>query len=284
MHFFSRIFLPFLLLSYISAETYLKLQHSSLCGEVGCKLAGELLRFDSLYLNYFGMAALVGLLLLGYYSHKKPLFEILFFVVLYSALAFESVILGYQFFANSEICIFCLGVFSSLLIIALLNPRKNLLLIVPVVFSIILALSALAIPKNQAFVTIPGMYLIQSENCGHCKKVKSYFAQNCIDYTPISIENINARDFLKFLDISSIPVLVINENSNIILLKGDKNIIAYFEEKCETKESVKKVTPGQTQSSAQGVSLDLFGGNTDAGCAITITDTPSCEDKNATLR
>ena len=89
MRFFSRVFLPFLLFIYIGLETYLKLQHTSLCGEVGCKLAGELLKFNALYLNYFGLAAVFSLVFLGYRSLKSPFFKTLFFMVLYAAIAFE---------------------------------------------------------------------------------------------------------------------------------------------------------------------------------------------------
>ena len=74
MHFFSRVFLPFLLFVYIAIETYLKIQHTSLCGEVGCALAGELLRFDHIYLNYFGLAGVLSLIITGYRSLKSVFF------------------------------------------------------------------------------------------------------------------------------------------------------------------------------------------------------------------
>ena len=108
MAFFSRVFSPFFLLGYIAIETYLKLKNTSLCGEVGCKLAGELLRFNPMYLNYLGMIAVLTLLILGYLSLKSKKVEKLFFIVLYSALAFETTIITYQFIANPEPCIFCL--------------------------------------------------------------------------------------------------------------------------------------------------------------------------------
>ncbi len=80
MRFFSRVFLPLLLLGYIGTETYLKLQHSSLCGAVGCKLAGELLKFDAIYLNYFGLVSVFFLIILGYLSLKNRFYEALFFI------------------------------------------------------------------------------------------------------------------------------------------------------------------------------------------------------------
>ncbi len=282
MRFFARVFLPFLLFVYIGIETYLRLQHTSLCGEVGCALAGELLRFDHIYLNYFGLAGVLSLIISGYRSLKSTFFETLFFIFLYAGIAFEATIIGYQFIANPEPCIFCLSVFSSLLVIALFSQMKHFAIVLASVFSIFLGLNTLTIPQNRSFVTAPGLYLIQSETCAHCKKVKKYFAEHHIDYTPISSKEINARGFLKFVDISSIPVLIIKEPSSMTILKGDKKIITHFEalSKGEVLKDAVESTP--VQSSVLGLSSDFLGAGEDAGCALTITETPSCADTNAT--
>jgi glutaredoxin len=282
MRFFSRVFLPFLLLIYIGVETYLKLHHTSLCEEVGCKLAGELLKFNPIYLNYFGFISVFALFVLGYRSLKSTFFETLFFVVLYAAIAFEATILSYQFIVNPEACIFCLGVFSSLLLIALFNHGKHFYIVIVVTLSILLGLSTLAIPQNKSFIISPGNYLIQSETCSHCKKVKKYFAENHIEYTSISSKEINARAFLKFLDIHSIPVLVIKEASGMKLLKGDKNIIAYFETQTKDEVPTTEVIAPSTQSSTQSFSADFLREGQEEECAISITETPSCEDDNIT--
>jgi len=282
MPFFARVFLPFLLFVYIGIETYLRLQHTSLCGEVGCALAGELLRFDHIYLNYFGLAGVLSLIITGYRSLKSSVFETLFFILLYSGIAFETTIISYQFIANPEPCLYCLSVFSSLLVIALFSQIKHFAVVLATVLFIFLGLNTLTIPQNRSFVTDPGLYLIQSETCGHCKKVKKYFSEHHIEYTPISAKEINARGFLKFVDISTIPVLIINEASGITILKGDRKIIAYFD--AQNKEEVLK-DEGETapvQSTALGFSSDFLGAGGDAGCALTITDTPSCTDDNAT--
>lgn len=282
MRFFSRVFLPFLLLSYIGIETYLKLQHTSLCGEVGCKLAGELLRFDYMYLNYFGLAGVLSLILLGYRSLKSSFFETLFFILLYSAIAFEATIIAYQFIANPEPCIFCLSVFSSLLVIALFTHAKHFTIVIAAALSILLGLSALTIPQNRSFITTPGLYLIQSDTCSHCKKVKKYFAEHHMDYTSISSKEVNARGFLKFVDISSIPVLLIKEPSGISILKGDEKIIEHFETQAQEVVVTPEVIPEPVQSSALVLSSDFLGAGQDAGCALTIIETPSCEDDNTT--
>lgn len=282
MRFFSRIFLPLLLLGYIGTETYLKLNHTSLCGEVGCKLAGELLKFNALYLNYFALAGLFTLLILGYLSLKNKFFEVLFFIGLYAAIAFEATIISYQFIANPEPCLFCLTIFSSLLLIALFAHVKSFPIVVVSVVALFIGLNTLAITQNKAFVTAPGLYLIQSETCSHCKKVKKYFADNNIQYTAISTQEVNARNFLKFVDIATIPVLIKKEALNITLLTGDKKIISYFESKKEISTTVTEAPTETTQSNTLELSSDFLSAGGEDGCTLTITETPDCADGNST--
>ncbi len=275
---FSRVFLPFLLLVYISIETYLKLQHSSLCQAVGCKLAGELLKFDSLYLNYMGVLGVSILIIFGALSYKIKLFEKLFFVSLYSAVAFESVILSYQFFVNPELCIFCLGIFSSLVIIAIVSNLKNFFLILPI-GAIIVALGILNIPTNEALITNDGKYLIQSPICSHCKKVKKYFKENHIKYNAIESSNTNAKMMLKSMGINTIPVLIIKDKSQMNIIKGDRDIIAYFDgaKEPDIKDVIDTSTPNQ--SSVMDYT-DTFSVTSDKGCSIEITKEAPCADDN----
>jgi glutaredoxin len=292
MRFIARVFLPLLLLGYIATETYLKLQHTSLCGEVGCKLAGELLKFDALYLNYFGLGGVFILIILGILSLKNKFYEALFFVGLYGAIAFEATIISYQFIANPEPCIFCLGIFSSLLLIALASNIKHFAITLATVLAIFVGLNTLTVPQNKAFASTSGNYLIQSATCPHCKKVKAYLKENNIPYTPISTKEANARAFLKFVNITSIPALILKDKSQIQLIVGDKKIIAHFEkEKHIVVPTQATKTPEElpTQQSSTlplgGLSSDfLSAGGDDAGCAITITETPSCEDDNASAQ
>ena len=280
MRFFARIFLPFLLLIYIGIETYLKLQHTSLCGEVGCKLAGELLNFNSIYLNYFGLIGLLLLIFFGYRSLTNRFFETLFFLFLYAGIAFEATILSYQIIANPALCIFCLSVFSSLLVIALFSQVKHFAVVLTSTLFIFLGLKTLTIPENRSFVTAPGLYLIQSETCGHCQRVKKYFSDHHIEYTAIASKEINARGFLKFVEISSIPVLIIKDTDKITMIKGDKKIIAHFE--TENNEPMPQTNSVSEQHNAIGLSRDFLSEGSDDGCTLSIAETSSCEDDNAT--
>ncbi len=81
MNFFIRVVSPILLIIYISIETILKLQNSSLCSSTGCKLAGELLKFNSIYLNIFGIIGALAIAITGFKSLKNPVWEKLFLLL-----------------------------------------------------------------------------------------------------------------------------------------------------------------------------------------------------------
>lgn len=275
MAWFSRVIVPFLLLAYIATETYMKLQHSSLCEATGCKLAGELLKFDSIYLNYFGMAGVFVLLLVGFVSLKSNLAKRLFSTVLYGAIAFEATIIIYQFIANPEPCVFCMGIFASLLLIALLSNIKQFLVVVVIVSAIAMALYTLAISQNKSFVIANGTYLIHSDSCPHCKKVKKYLAQNHIKYTPISAKEVNARAFLKFVSINSIPVLLLKDTTGIRIIQGDKAILAYYQKPQQTNTTTASSSTLPSNPTTMGSFLSA--GAKDDGCALSITASEPCE-------
>ncbi|HHB95204.1 MAG TPA: hypothetical protein ENK88_08665 [Campylobacterales bacterium] len=230
----SFIYLPLLFTIYVTTEAILKLFHSTLCESTGCLLADSLLRFDSIYLNFIGVADALVILLIGILTFNKKVSEKLFFIVVVSSLLFETIMLGYQYFASPQMCKFCMGVYTFLVLITLLSSRKYFIMVVPAVIALITALSFLAIPKSQAFVVSNGNYLIQSSTCPHCKKVKAYLKEQHIDFTKLDIDDIEARNFATFLNFKTIPILLVKDGKNVQIINGDKNIIEYFENKNET--------------------------------------------------
>ena len=232
---------------------------------MGCKLAGELLNFAPIYLNYFGLSGLLFLIFFGYRSLKNTFSETLFFLLLYAGIAFEATIFSYQ-----------------IIVIALFSHAKYFAVILTSILFIFLGLKTLTIPENRSFVTTPGLYLIQSETCGHCIKVKKYFAEHHINYTAIPSKGINARGFLKFVEIHSIPVLIIKESDTITMIKGDKNIIAHFDAK--NKKPIPQIDSNSIsdQNNAIGLSRDFLSAGSDDGCTLSISETSSCKDDNTT--
>ncbi len=221
----SFIFLPILFFLYVSGETYLKLHHSSLCASTGCKLADSLLLFDSIYLNYIGMFAGFGILITGILAYKKVIHINLFYIVVGSALLFETIMLGYQYFASPEMCKFCMGVYAFLVAILITASFRHFIVTAMGVVSVLMALSFLAIPQSKPYVLKDGNYLLQSVSCPHCKKVKKYMKDNSIAFTKIDIEDIEAQHFATFLNFKTIPILIKKEGSHIKIINGDKDII-----------------------------------------------------------
>lgn len=270
MKLFGRVILPILLLIYIGIETYAKLNHTSICGTTGCELAGELLKFNSIYLNYFGALGALFIALYGYLSRKSEVFEKLFFITLYAAIAFESIMIAYQVIANPEPCIFCMGVYSGLLLIALFSHWRYLLYAVPAIVALFLSMYALSMTQNRAITNEDGNYLISAKSCPHCKKVKKYFADQNISYQAIPVrKDSNARFFIKQLGINTIPVLIIKDKGHAEVLKGDKAIIAYFEE---------KNTPADATETDSTIGISGIYNNQEEGCSASILQDTGCSE------
>jgi len=269
----SFIYLPLLFTIYVTVEAVLKLFHSTLCASTGCLLADSLLRFDSIYLNFIGVADALVILLIGVLSFNKKVSEKLFFLVLIASLLFETIMLGYQYFASPEMCKFCMGVYTFLVIITLLSSRKYFLMVIPAVIAVITSLSFLAVPKSQAFVVSNGNYLIQSPTCPHCKKVKEYLKEQHIDFSKLDIDDIEARNFATFLNFKTIPILLIKDGKNIQIINGDKNIIDYFENKSKdiNIEDTVEVEDSATVESGSSDSSAVLSGDdeeADEGCGF----------------
>jgi glutaredoxin len=234
----------------------------------GCELAGALLNFDAIYINYLGVFAALTLLILGLLTYKKKIPQLLFFVVLVASLLFETVMLGYQYFASPKMCAFCMGVYGFLVVILLLTARRYALAVIPSVIAVLMALSFLAIPASKTFIEKDGTYLIQSPTCPHCKKVKKYMHENNIDFTKIDIAEIEAQHFATFLNFKSIPILVIKEGKNVKIINGDRNII----------DSYEKIDSDEIQIE-ESVSLDTtFNAVEEEGCGFGNLNTITAQE------
>jgi len=244
-----------------------------LCHSTGCELAGELLRFESIYLNYFGALGALLMAILGFISIKKESFEKLFLSVVFASVTFETIMIAYQVIANPEPCIFCMGVYIQLLFIAFMSDKRYLLFCMPAIVAIYVSMASLAIPANKSIITGDGLYLLHSETCPHCNMVKKYLASKSMDYTGISIIDPNGRSLLKSLGYTQIPVLIIKKGSHIETMKGDKDIIAYLSK----KDINQTASATENSSSDSDIKLD---NNEDGGCEASIFKAPSCEDKS----
>ena len=274
MRFLSYIFLPFLFLSYLITDTYLKLNHSALCHSKGCELAATLIKIDAVTLNYIGIASALLLLFLGVLAYKELVSKKVFLIYLLSCVLFETIMLGYQFFASPVLCKFCLGVYGFLLLTMLFTSWKYFVAIIPLIIAPFIALSLLSIPRHISFIDSDANYLIQSPTCPHCKLVKDYLHQKKIPFIKLNSSDIEDRNFIRFLGYKTIPLLIIKKGSHTTIVNGDEDIVEYFEKQKQKQKQAEKMDL-QTQSKEAGL-LELSPKKGD-GCEIDLALKPSCK-------
>ena len=262
--------LPLLLAIYIMVETILKINNIELCSSTGCALAGELLKFDSLYLNYLGVVGAIVLLILALLKLDK------FYTILsVTMVAFESLLIASQLNINPEVCKFCLGVYTFLLAILFVANRRVFAYTIPVIGAIFVAFSILSIPKNKNLIVNDGLYLIASKTCPHCKKTKEFLDKEQIKYKIIPSKDINAYYFAKSLNINKIPIAIKKSGDEYKVLVGDEKIINFFKkDKSKTQETTQE-TPQITQ---EPFKPKLNYG--EEGCTFNPIEEPTCESEN----
>ncbi len=230
------LILPILFFLYNLGESILKLNHSSFCESAGCMFADTLLRFDSLYLNYIGVVISALIMIVGYLSYKEKISQKIFYLLVFVSLLFETIMLGYQYFASPVLCKFCMGVYGFLWAIMITSSRRYTLMVIPAVLALLTALTFLTIPKTQAYVTSDGLYLIQSSTCPHCIKVKEYFKAHDIAFTKLDIHSPEARNFATYMNFGTIPIMIQKEGELVTIINGDEAILDFFKEEVTAEE------------------------------------------------
>ena len=271
--------LPILLFIYIVADTILKQKDVELCSSTGCEMAGQLLKFDSLYLNYLGAFGALVLALLAFLKADK-----LFTWLSATMVIFESLLIASQLNLNPEVCKFCLGVYAFLWLILLTANRRVALYATAPAIAVFVALSILAIPKNKSILQKDGLYLIASKTCPHCKKTKAFLNKEGIKYNVLKASDVNNFYFAKSLNITKIPIAIEKKGDIYHIYVGDRNIIDRYSKKATQSSHMSN----QQNNSSNEVQKKLesnpsqeefkpkinFGG--DEGCALSIQET-SCE-------
>jgi len=268
--------LPLLLAIYIALDTILKANNVELCSSTGCELAGELLKFNSTYLNYLGIAGALFLVILSLFKNEK-----LYTVIAVAMVAFESLLIASQLNLNPEVCKFCLGVYSFLLLILLNAKPKVFLYTLPTIAAIFVAFSILSIPKNKTLVSKDGLYLIASKTCPHCKKTKEFLNKEGIKYQVIKAEDTNAYHFAKSLKISKIPIAIEKKADSYTITVGDKNIIAKYGKKEQTNTKEEPKTSQVEDANPLQPKLNLSG---EEGCSYSPIEEPSCESEDGSSK
>jgi len=266
--------LPLLLAIYIILDTILKANNIELCSSTGCELAGDLLKFDSLYLNYAGIFGALVLVILSFI--KSEVAAKLYTIAIATMVAFESFLIASQLNLNPELCKFCLGVYGFLLLILLNNNFRVFSYMLPIITAIFVAFSLIAIPKNKTLIKENGLYLIASKTCPHCKKAKEFLDKKGVKYKVIKSANTNAFYLAKSLNLHKIPIAIEKKDDKINILVGDKKIIEYFSK--NNKKNI--IQNSQATINTQEELKPTLNLNGDEGCSYSPIEEPSCESEN----
>lgn len=134
-------------------DTFLSFYNISICPTEACKIAGNYLIFKPYILTLLGGLFFL-LLFLNFwlYKKKKGYYESIFWLLIFSALSFDGVLVGYLY-KTKTFCLLCLGVASfillSLIFISyILKNYRNIIVGVLIWLSSLSAVNILHLDKN----------------------------------------------------------------------------------------------------------------------------------------
>jgi hypothetical protein len=247
---------------------------SSICPTQGCKIVEGLTIISPLLLNFLGLLFFQavfwtrGLLKIKTFWGIAPLG-----VMLLCGLAFDSALLGYQIYVAQTFCAYCLVVFGFVLVLNLLNGRKQVIRGLAIMGVTLFSFSILSFvpgaPVSKTFslksaayglkscsAPTKEIYLLFSSKCPHCQSIiKSMNQCNSCDLYLNPIDDIETLDIagielnegfspringhiLTVLGIDTIPVLVSKGPDTYSIIKGEKNILNYIRHTCFTSDEV----------------------------------------------
>jgi len=283
---------------------------SSICPTQGCKIVEGLMIISPLLLNFLGL--LFFQMVFWIRGLKKKTFCGIapLGVLLLCGLVFDSILLGYQVYVAQTFCLYCLVVFGFVLLLNLLNGRKQVILGLAVMGVTLFSFSIMSfVPgtrvsktfslKNTAYgmkscsSATKEIYLLFSSKCSHCQSIiKSMNQCNSCDLYLNPIDDIETLDIdgielnegfspringhiLTVLGIDTVPVLVSKGPDTYSIIKGEKNILNYIRHTCFTSDDVLYL---DKSISTDDEEISVF--SEESGeCSVTV-DCPESENLN----
>jgi len=226
-------------------------------------------------------------------------------LLLIAAMAAEGVLLGFQYYVAEVFCIYCIVIFTLILLLNLLMGRRQLLAGLAVTGSVLLAFAGLQfVPHSQAggldlrdgvyarlerSGTGKTLHLFFSSSCPHCEDVIATIdeAFTCsLNFNPIDdlqkppleslvlspgYSSLINRNFLKSIGISEIPVLMVRTADEMRMIKGKQAIMAYFDSNCRPGDSLVEEQSGVSATGMPGTATPFVppdGG--DETCSVEV--------------
>lgn len=246
---------------------------SSICPTQGCKIVEGLTIISPLLLNFLGLLFFQAVFWIRGLKKKTFCGIAPLGVLLLCGLVFDSILLGYQVYVAQTLCVYCLVVFGFVLLLNLLNGRKQVILSLAVVGATLFSFSIMSFvpgaPVSKTFslksaayglkscsAATKEIYLLFSSKCPHCQSIiKSMNQCNSCDLYLNPIDDIETLDIdgielnegfspringhiLTVLGIDTIPVLVSKGPDTYSIIKGEKNILNYIRHTCFTSDDV----------------------------------------------
>ncbi len=206
-------------------EFALKFYGKSICQTEGCRVVESFVKGGDIVLLLIGMGLFATLLLLSFVKR----FYFLHSLILISAMAVEGYLLAFQAFVIKEFCIFCLVVFTILLLSSLLRflMGHRELVFAFVCFASLFLITYLVNPRISDFPSAKQNYvLVYSKDCPHCKEVIQFCEQMSIPIHKIEVDKVSG--LMRALNLKSVPILYCNEGLEKKFILGAENIKGYL--------------------------------------------------------
>ncbi len=251
----------------------LTVDSDGICFNEGCEIIDSLTTVSPIIFNGVGFFFFQLVMWSLWFSKKGGTgWLIAVNLLLLGGLASEGVLVAFQFFVAETFCSYCLLIFSLIIILTVFAGLRQILAGGMVFLSVLLAFSSLQFSSARlpdklslekgsfAYVKKDDsdrqVYLFFSSSCPHCETVlESLGTDNLcnVRFNPITpIESVAIDDavktddyspdinrrFLKGLGINEIPVLAIQDEGGLQVLKGENRIIDYLQKNCQKKEAV----------------------------------------------
>lgn len=234
-----------------------------LCASEGCELVDQLTTVSPVLFNLAGLFFFL-FLLPGwrYASNQTDIRAQLFRLLLLGGLVAEGVLIGFQFIVIDTFCLYCLIVFTCILLLNLLAGIRQLLAGLFLFATVLLAMSSLEFSQSAEgsqtvtkgiFASRPSpvatttAHLFFSSACPHCKTVLDVMVNDPalnIHFNPTdSMSSLEVagvtlnpdyspaanRAFLRSVGIDEIPVLLVHTDAGgYVLIRGEQTILHYL--------------------------------------------------------
>jgi hypothetical protein len=288
----------------------------AICLNEGCRVIEGLTRVPPLYINLAGLGFFLAAAALVRRAPASGFAQRLLGLLLLGAIAAEGVLFSFQYFVAKAFCAWCLAVFALVVLLNLFAGVRQALRAAAVFTASLLVFSVLSFgviqPPSGGRALDRGtygvrscaapakqVYLVFSSTCPHCAEVlrtlescnSCNFHFNPIDQiTGLDLPGVERaasydpgvnRGLLALLGIEEVPVLLVPGPEGMSIIRGEKRILAYIRAECFRASPVLNIDPSRL---LEGGSLELFRGEKDDGCNVTVDCPPGEQPKNQSSR